>query len=328
MSSPVVAQRARRERRQRGRWALAVLFALLGHAVILSALAMEAALHPPERPQLVSPAPVTLRPLDPQEWERRRGLPARPAPLPPRMSHQGQLVETAPGNGETSPSARFLGETNNRVQRETQARVKTVRPGRPATPPDPPPPPAVAAAPAPAAPEPPPEHRVPNLFPDITPLELGPSAQSSPAAAPPKPSPEEKPGEAGGFIDDLSDLAAGDETSLNTRGVQYARWFNAMKEAVGRNWHPAQVQAATHHVLDPVSRVTIISFTIDRAGAMRDIVVQQSCGFEPYDAEALRAVRLAGTVPDPPDFAFQGHDRFPFHFTFRVDEYWPEPRRR
>ena len=299
------------------------LLSLLAHVLVLGALALAAALHPPGRP--ATPAPVTLRPLDPQEWERRRGLPARPAPLPPRMSHDGQLVETAPGNGEVSPSARFLGETNNRVQRETQARVKTVRPGRPAAPP---PPPVQAPAPVPEAPAPAAEHRVPNLFPDITPLELGPSEHSSPAAATPKPSPEERPGEAGGFIDDLSGLAAGDETALNTRQVQYARWFNAMKEAVGRNWNPEKVQVATHHVLDPISRVTVVSFTIDRAGALKDIALAQSCGFEPYDAEALRAVRLAGAVPNPPDFAFQGGDSFPFHFTFRVDEYWPKPRQR
>jgi len=322
---------------------MAALLALAAHLVVLAALALEAALHPPERPAL--PAPVTLQPVDAQEWERRRGPhappeprppqeprrgpPAAPPPPPPRMSHEGQLVEMAPGNGEKSPSARFFGETNNHVQRETQARVKTLRPGRPATPPDPPPAPVAVAPPAPPPPAPQPEHQVPKLIPDITPLELGPSAQpATPAASIPKPSPEDKPGEAGGFIDDLSGLAVGDETSLNTRQLQYAHWFNEMKSAVGRNWHPAQVQEATRHILDPVTRVTVVRFTLDRSGAVKDIAVEKPCGFEPYDEEAVRAVRAAGTFPDPPDFLFQGRDSFPFHYTFKVDEYWPKPQRR
>ena len=121
--------------------------------------------------------------------------------------------------------------------------------------------------------------------------------------------------------------AAGDETTLNTRQLQYARWFNALKAAVGRSWHPAQVQETTHHVLDPVSRVTVVRFTLDRAGGVKDVALEKSCGFAPYDEEAARAVRLAGTIPDPPDFLFDGRDRFLFHFTFRVDEYWPKPRR-
>jgi TonB family protein len=343
----VVAQRARQERRERGRWATAVLLTLLAHALVLAAVAVENALHPPQHPP--TQEPVTLRTVDAQEWERRRGPhappeprpapevrrgPATPTPPPPpprKLSHNDQLVETAPGNQEASPSARFLAEANNHVQRETQARVKTLRPGRPATPPDPPatPPPPAPPPPPPLAVQSPPEHRFPNLIPDVAPLELGPSAQPPPpAVAAPKPSAEDKPGESGGFIDDLSDLATGETTALNTREFRFARWFNAAKAAVARNWHPDRVQAATHHVLDPVSRVTVVRIAIDRAGTVKAIAVAHPCGFDPYDEEAVRAVRLTGAFPDPPEAIFEGRDTVAFDYTFRVDDYWPVPRRR
>lgn len=291
------------------------MLSVLAHALVLGALVLENALNP--RPPVVTPQAVALRPIDAQEWERRRGF--RPPPdSRPRPDAQGQVVEVAPGNREAPPSARFLAESNNRVQRETRARVTTPRPGSP-TPqaPSPTPPSPVAEAT--------PQHRVPNLIPDFSPLDLGPSPRASQPAAGGafRPPAAERPGEPGAFNDDLGDLPEGDGTFLNTREWRYAGFFNRLKEAVSGNWHPREVMVSNRHVNDPVSRVTVVAVTIDGQGAVKDVQVVRPCGFGPLDDEAMQAFRRSGPFLNPPTGLFEGGDTYTFNFGFHVDTFWP-----
>ncbi|HEY8208358.1 MAG TPA: TonB family protein [Myxococcaceae bacterium] len=315
--SSLVDQHVRRRRRQRGRWVAVALLSLLAHALVIGALVLENALNPPA--PVITPQAVALRPITPQEWERRRGfrLPPDSRPRPPDAP--GQVVEVAPGNGESSPAARFLAESNNRVQRETRSRVTTPHPGSP-TPPQPPapPPPPAEAAPAP-------EHRVPNLIPDFSPLDLGPSPRANQpmAGGAFRPPAAERPGEPGAFNDDLGDLPEGDGTFLNTREWRYAGFFNRLKEGVSGNWHPREVMIANRHLNDPVSRVTVVAVTIDEQGAVRDVQVVRPCGFSPLDEEAVQAFRRSGPFPNPPAGLFEGGDTYTFPFGFHVDMRWP-----
>jgi len=291
----MAVERVRRKRR-RGVWLLVAVLSLLAHGLGFGMLLLLGALAPPHPPE-VRPQEVTLRPLDAREWDRRRGRRAEPP---------GQVVDVAPGNRESSPSARFLAASNNRVQRETRARVQTPRPSPAPAPPSPVEPPPAAA----------PEHRVPNLIPDFRPLDPGPSpTESQPASA--------APGEAGAFNDDLQDVAEGDGTFLNTREWRFASFFNRLKASVSEHWHPRQVLLSTRHVNDPVTRITVVRVTMSTSGAVTHVEVVHPCGFQPLDEEAVRAFRSASPFLNPPEALFGGGDAFSFNFSFHVDTLWP-----
>jgi TonB family protein len=86
--------------------------------------------------------------LSPEEWDALvrgerpderspddRPDPARPeVPKPPEPREKepipkGQIVQTAPGNGETDPDAELISETANRVEKQTIARDRSAAPG-------------------------------------------------------------------------------------------------------------------------------------------------------------------------------------------------------
>ena len=82
--------------------------------------------------------PVELAPLSADQWARNRVVepgraePPAPAPKPPpppvRPEPKGQVVDVAPtGKPEAPENARFLGERDNKVEKETRSRY--ARPG-------------------------------------------------------------------------------------------------------------------------------------------------------------------------------------------------------
>lgn len=135
----VYERRNRRGARSRGPLVLAL--ALLAHLGFLALAVVLSALHlgdaPPRKP--VS-RPVTLRPISGQQWAANRGkespnsreaAQSRPQraeadkPKPKEVVPEGQVVDTPPGNGEQDPSAKYLSESDNKVQKETKAREQT-----------------------------------------------------------------------------------------------------------------------------------------------------------------------------------------------------------
>jgi TonB family protein len=75
--------------------------------------------------------PVALEPLSSEQWARNRAVepgraePTPPAPKPPPRPSEpkGQVVDVAPtGKPEAPENARFLGERDNKVEKETRSR--------------------------------------------------------------------------------------------------------------------------------------------------------------------------------------------------------------
>ena len=119
--------------------AVASHFVFVGIILFLSLITMNV----PKVARRNPPRPVTLRPLTAEQWAKNRN-PASPRPGPERESAlakreetrkeerkpearpRGQVVDTAPGNGETPPDdAKYLAERNNKVAKETRAKDQT-----------------------------------------------------------------------------------------------------------------------------------------------------------------------------------------------------------
>ena len=126
----------------------------------------------------------------------------------------------------------------------------------------------------------------------------------------------------GPMNDDLRSLAEGDETLLNSRSFRYAGFLNRVKETVGRIWVTDVQDAAGRR--DPngqmysyKDRRTVVEFTLDAAGELRDVRVQSSCGVPYLDQVAVDAFRKAERFPNPPPglMNVDGTMRLPFAFT-------------
>jgi TonB family protein len=135
----------RRRKRQgsAGRVVAAVVLALLVHAVYVGALLLSGSLQgsaKDARP-VTRPTSVAVRPLTADQWAKNRGkanvnsksqVTERPRvqekkeeEKKPDEKPKGQVVDVAPGNDQVDPNAKYLAESNNRVEKETRAREQT-----------------------------------------------------------------------------------------------------------------------------------------------------------------------------------------------------------
>ena len=125
----------------------------------------------------------------------------------------------------------------------------------------------------------------------------------------------DRPGEAlgpvagGPMSDDLRGVEEGDETLLNSRSFRYAGFINRVKETVGRIW-TTQVEDETAK-RDPSGSIylwkdrrTVVEFTIDKQGELKDVHVTVSSGVDYLDHVALDAFRRAERFPNPPPGLF------------------------
>jgi len=126
----------------------------------------------------------------------------------------------------------------------------------------------------------------------------------------------------GPMNDDLRGIEEGDETLLNSRGFKYAGFLNRVKETVARIWvHNVQDEAArrdpTGQLYSFKDRRTVVEFTLDREGELRDVKVQSSSGVDYLDRVAVDAFRKAERFPNPPPGLLHGDGtiRLPFAFT-------------
>ncbi|WP_163997314.1 energy transducer TonB [Pyxidicoccus caerfyrddinensis] len=133
----------RRRRRQGSPWRVvaAVVLALLLHGAYLGAVLLTGSLAPSKDKRPAKPTSVAVRPLTAEQWAKNRG------PVDPRSKSQvserprvkekkeeekkpedkpkGQVVDVAPGNDQVDPNAKYLAESDNRVNKETRAREQT-----------------------------------------------------------------------------------------------------------------------------------------------------------------------------------------------------------
>ncbi len=117
------------------RTALAILLALLVNGAYVGLLVLLSYIQP-SRPPPKPASAVALRPLSSAEWAKNRGdvKPNPPAPQAPAKEGEknkpaerpeGQVVDVAPGNDQEAPDAKYLAESNNRVEKETRSREQT-----------------------------------------------------------------------------------------------------------------------------------------------------------------------------------------------------------
>jgi TonB family protein len=120
---------------------------------------------------------------------------------------------------------------------------------------------------------------------------------------------------------DALDVEEDHETSLNTFAYRHATFFNRVADAIRREWVGGEVLSRSDpqgSVYGLEDRVTVVHVTIDTAGNVVDLALQEPSGAEPLDEEALRSFRVAGPFPNPPRALFRGHERFSFTFGFNV----------
>lgn len=122
---------------------LTLALTALVHAGLLALVVLSSLLRwdvPPGTRLVQKPSnrPVVLRGLTTEQYEKNRG-PSAPVlkderkvlakkeekkPEPEKLP-EGQIVDVAPGNGESDPSAKFLAESSNTVKKETRAKEQT-----------------------------------------------------------------------------------------------------------------------------------------------------------------------------------------------------------
>jgi TonB family protein len=109
----------------------------------------------------------------------------------------------------------------------------------------------------------------------------------------------------GPMPDHLMKVEEGEETLLNSRSFRYAGYLNRVKETVGRIW-VTDVQDVSER-RDPTGatfsykdRTTVVEYTLDKAGEIRDVKVQASSGVDFLDRVAVDAFRKAERFPNPP----------------------------
>lgn len=291
------------------------------HALLAGLVVASSLISPPSppKPKKVPPRPVSIRRLDARAWASNRVVRPHTAPERPEdLNPRGQVVDVAPGNEQRPRDAKYLAESNNRVEQETRAKEQTNKYSV-ARPKNAPKPEAKVAA---------------KGEPEVTPPTSGVSLAESyfgrqqASALAPSLSPAGEAGEVvaerqggeesegGGAPNDaLNDVAVGDGTFLNTREWKFAAFFNRVKQAVSAKWDPNSRLRAQRNAMGYRDRLTVLHVALRPDGTLADVFVAQSCGLDALDVEAMNAFTKAQPFPNPPAALVQdGFIRFGFSF--------------
>ncbi len=127
-------------------------------------------------------------------------------------------------------------------------------------------------------------------------------------------------------IDSLEDVKEGPKTLLDTDEWKFAGFFNRVKQAVAKHWHPAKqymIHDPTGQVYGYKDRETLLRVVLDCKGQLKTTYVQEPSGADFLDDEAVSAIKNASPFPNPPLELCDLEDRiivFKFGFLVRVDE--------
>lgn len=126
------------------------------------------------------------------------------------------------------------------------------------------------------------------------------------------------------FPDYIENVPEGEKTLLNTKRWRFASFFNRVKRAVAQQWHPGRVYRRhdpTGNIYGFRKRLTVLKVTLDKKGAIKNIVLKKPCGLGFLDDEAVRAFKAAGPFPNPPSRLVDpktGLITFSFGFLFEI----------
>jgi TonB family protein len=127
---------------------------------------------------------------------------------------------------------------------------------------------------------------------------------------------------AGAAPNDKLDADEGDGTFLNTREWKYASFFNRVKQAVGLHWNPDTVlrqRDPTGEIYGGKDRRTLLQVTLTDRGMVKEIHVDQTCGVDFLDQEAIAAFERAQPFPNPPGGLIDSDGAVHFQFGFFLE---------
>jgi TonB family protein len=120
--------------------------------------------------------------------------------------------------------------------------------------------------------------------------------------------------------DHVEGVVEGEETLLNAREFKYASYLNRVKEGIATHWDPGRAMAARDPDgtrFPPADRITVVVFSIDERGSVRNVEVVGGSGLEFIDRAAVTAIEQAQPFINPPHAMFGGRDEIPMRFVFR-----------
>lgn len=118
------------------------------------------------------------------------------------------------------------------------------------------------------------------------------------------------------------------EASLASRRLEYASYFNSLKDLVRRQWSPAELYR--QHDPDRTAygqqdRYTLLQVRISEEGSLADVRVVHACGLDWFDETALEAFRKAQPFAPPPRTLLRPGGFVEFGFGFFFDTKQKEP---
>ena len=106
---------------------------------------------------------------------------------------------------------------------------------------------------------------------------------------------------AGAPQNDLLKEEIGDRVSLNTREFVYASYLNRIKRLVNFYWKQNVNNLPSSANITRSQYTTKVNTILTRTGGLEHIEVMASSGSEELDDAVVRAFRLAGPFPNPPE---------------------------
>jgi TonB family protein len=126
-------------------------------------------------------------------------------------------------------------------------------------------------------------------------------------------------GGGGGTNDYLKDIDEGDDTALNSKRWKFASFFNRIKRAVADHWRPDveyRRRDPSGNVYGLRDRITVLRVSLKPDGSLAGVLVEQPCGVDFLDDEAITAFREAQPFPNPPRQLIDESGTIQFRFAF------------
>jgi TonB family protein len=126
-------------------------------------------------------------------------------------------------------------------------------------------------------------------------------------------------GGGGGTNDWLKDVDEGDETALNAKKWKFASFFNRVKRSVAEHWKPDveyRRRDPTGNVYGMRDRITVLRVQLRPDGSLANVIVEQPCGVDFLDDEAIAAFKGAQPFPNPPRQLVDESGMIQFRFAF------------